>query len=78
MIDEDGEPRWNDIDKENEITRRKICSNATSSTINPTWTYPGTNPDLRGERPMTNRLSHVTALQYSIFLNLFLFKLMSD
>ena len=30
-------------------------------TTNPTWTDPGSNPGLRGERPATNRLSHGTA-----------------
>jgi hypothetical protein len=34
---------------------------ATLSTINPTWIEPGANPGLRGERPVTNRLSHGTA-----------------
>jgi hypothetical protein len=28
------------------------------STIYPTWTDLGANPDLRGERPATNHLSH--------------------
>jgi hypothetical protein len=37
------------------------------STTNPTWTDPGSNPGLRGERPATNRLSHGTALHYSCF-----------
>jgi hypothetical protein len=46
---------------ENRITRRKSCSSATLSTTNPTWTDPGSNPGLRGERPATNRLSHGTA-----------------
>jgi hypothetical protein len=31
------------------------------STTNPTWTDPGSNPALRGERSATNRLSHGTA-----------------
>jgi hypothetical protein len=30
------------------------------STINPTWTDPGSNPGLRGGRPAANRLSHGT------------------
>jgi hypothetical protein len=46
---------------ENRSTRRKTCPNATLSTTNPTWIDPGSNPDLRGERPATNRLSHGTA-----------------
>jgi hypothetical protein len=47
---------------ENRSTRRKTCPSATLSTTNPTWTDPGSNPDLRGERPATNRLSHGTAI----------------
>jgi hypothetical protein len=38
------------------------CPRATLSTTNPTWTVPGSNPGLRGERPATNRLSHGTAV----------------
>jgi hypothetical protein len=55
-----GEPRWNDIDRGNRITRRKTCPSATLSTTNSAWTDPGTNPCLRGERPATNRQNHVT------------------
>jgi hypothetical protein len=36
------------------------------STTNPTWTDPGSNPGLRGERPATNRLSHATALEHEL------------
>jgi hypothetical protein len=32
------------------------------STTNSTWTGPIANPDFCGERPATNRVSHVTAL----------------
>jgi hypothetical protein len=39
-------------------TRRKICPSATLSTANPTWTDLG----LRCERPVTNCLSHGTAI----------------
>jgi hypothetical protein len=46
---------------ENRSTRGKSCRSATLSTTNPTWTDPGLNPGLRGERPATNRLSHGTA-----------------
>jgi hypothetical protein len=42
-------------------TRRKPCPSATLSTTNPTWTDPGSNPGVRGERPAINRLSHGTA-----------------
>jgi hypothetical protein len=31
-------------------------------TTNPTWIDPGANPGLSGERPVTNDLSHGTAL----------------
>jgi hypothetical protein len=49
---------------ENRSTRRKYCLSATLFTTNPTWTDPGSNPSLRGERPATNRLSHDTAMMY--------------
>jgi hypothetical protein len=48
---------------ENRRTRRKTCPSATLSTTNPTWIDPGSNPGLRGERPVTNDLSHGTAVQ---------------
>jgi hypothetical protein len=41
---------------ENRRTRRKSCPIATLSTSNSTWTDPGANPRLRGERPAANRL----------------------
>jgi hypothetical protein len=47
---------------ENRSTRVKTCPSATLSTRNPTLTDPGSNPDLRGERPATKRLSHGTVL----------------
>jgi hypothetical protein len=60
-----GEWRWNDtLTGENWITRRKTCPNAILSTTNPTWIDPG----LRGERPVTNDLSHGTALADYHFL----------
>jgi hypothetical protein len=46
---------------EKRSTLGKTCPSATLSTTNPTWTDPGSNPGLRGERPATNRLSHGTA-----------------
>jgi hypothetical protein len=46
---------------ENRSTRGKTCPSATLSTTNPTWTDPGSNPGLRGERPATNRLNRGTA-----------------
>jgi hypothetical protein len=39
---------------ENWRTRRKTCTSAISSTTNPTWTDPGANLGLRGERLATN------------------------
>jgi hypothetical protein len=45
------EHRWNEIDR----------GKPKYSGKNPTWTDPGSNPGLRGERPATNRLSHSTA-----------------
>jgi hypothetical protein len=46
---------------ENRRNRRKICPSASLSTTHPTWTEPGPNLALRGERPVTSRPSHVTA-----------------
>jgi hypothetical protein len=46
---------------ENRSTQGETCPSATLFTINPTWTDPGSNPGLRGERPATNRLSYGTA-----------------
>jgi hypothetical protein len=46
---------------ENRRTRRKTRPSATLSTTNPTWTDPGTNLGLCGERPVNNHLSHGTA-----------------
>jgi hypothetical protein len=51
---------------ENRSTRVNTCPSATLSTINPTWTGPGSNPGLRGERPATNHLSHGTALSFCL------------
>jgi hypothetical protein len=41
---------------------RKTCLSATLSTINLTYIYLGTKPGLHSERPVTNCLSHSTAL----------------
>jgi hypothetical protein len=51
---------------ENRRTQRKTCRSAILSTTNPTWTEPGANPGIRGERPATNRLSHGTAHGYFV------------
>jgi hypothetical protein len=50
-------------------TRRKTCCSASLSTTNPTWANSGTNPDLRGERTATNRLSHGTAKLPSYYIS---------
>jgi hypothetical protein len=47
---------------ENRSTRGETRTSATLSTANPTWTDPGSKLCLRGEKPVTNRLSHGTAL----------------
>jgi hypothetical protein len=61
-----GERRWNDIlTGENRRTRRKTCPGASLSTTNTTWIDPGANPGLRHERPVTNDLSHGTALDWT-------------
>jgi hypothetical protein len=57
---------------ENRSTRGQTCPSATFSTTNPTWTNPGSNPGLRGERPVTNRLSYGTAF---LCVTLFFFEL---
>jgi hypothetical protein len=56
------EGRWDAICRENQSTQGKTCPNATLSTINLTWTDPGSKPGLRGGRPAATRLSHGTAL----------------
>ena len=45
---------------ENRDIRRKACPSATLFTTNPIWIGQEQNPDLRSERPATNRLSHGT------------------
>jgi hypothetical protein len=47
---------------ENRKTWRETCPSSTLSTINPTWTDPGVNPGLGGERSGTNGLNHGTAM----------------
>jgi hypothetical protein len=47
---------------ENRRTRRKTCPSATFSTTNRTYTDPGANEGLHGERTATNRLSHGTVI----------------
>ena len=57
------------LTEENRSTRRKICPSATLTTTNLTWTDPGLNPGLRGERLATNRLSHGTATLHPLVLS---------
>jgi hypothetical protein len=61
------------LTEENRSTRRKTCPSATLSTTNPTWTDPGSNPDLRSDRPATNRLSHGTAFRPLTYENVYQF-----
>jgi hypothetical protein len=60
IIYEYGEPLWNDIDRKILRTSRKTCPSAILST---TWTDPGSNPRLYGDRPATNSLSHGTSFE---------------
>jgi hypothetical protein len=46
---------------EDRRTRGETCPSVTLAATNPTWTDPGSNQGLRGERQVTNRLSHGTA-----------------
>jgi hypothetical protein len=44
----------------------KSLSQCYFSNTNPIWTGPDTNPVLRCERPATNRLTHVTAVNQTL------------
>jgi len=48
----------NDKARENRHARIKACPSGTMSAANLTWTDLGSNPELRGQRPATNRLIH--------------------
>jgi hypothetical protein len=50
------------LTEESRRTRRKTCPIAILSTTNSTRIEPGTNPGLRDEKPVTNRLSHIMAV----------------
>jgi hypothetical protein len=63
------EHRWHETDVKKPTYSGKTCASATLSTTNPTWTDPGSNPGVRGERPATNRLSHGTAYIISLKIN---------
>jgi hypothetical protein len=41
----------------------KTCPSATSSTTNPTWPEPGSNPGRRSVKSATNRLSYGVAFK---------------
>jgi hypothetical protein len=51
---------WNDTDKEKQNTRSKSCPIATWSAINLTRIGLGSNPNVRCDKPATNRLDHGT------------------
>jgi hypothetical protein len=51
-------PRYNKADRGKPKDSEKTCPSATLSTTNLIWNNPDANPDLRGDRPTTNRLSH--------------------
>jgi hypothetical protein len=62
------EHRWNEIDRgKPKYSGGKTYPSVTLSTTNPTWTDPGSKPGLRGGRPLTNRLSHGTALVQQVY-----------
>jgi hypothetical protein len=63
-IYESGETRWNDISRENQITRRKPCPSATLFTTSRTRTNPGANSRLIQEARKLFFLSILT-LHYS-------------
>jgi hypothetical protein len=58
VIYEHGDPWWNDIDRGNRRTQRKICPSATLSTTDPTWIDMGVNLGFWGERPAITCLNH--------------------
>jgi hypothetical protein len=49
------------LTRENRKTQRNTCPSATFGTTNLTWTDLGSNQVLRGNRPVTNLLTHRTA-----------------
>jgi hypothetical protein len=60
------EHRWNEIDrgKPKYSGRGGTYPSAALSAANSIWIDPGSNPGLRGGRPVTNRLSHGTLFYY--------------
>jgi hypothetical protein len=65
VIDEYGANGGMTFAGETEVLGENLPS-VTLSTTNHTWKDPGAIPGLRGERPATNRLSHGTALVFSL------------
>jgi hypothetical protein len=53
---------WNEDWQGKPKYSEKTCRSATSSTTNPTWPEPGSNPGRRGGKPAINRLSYGTTL----------------
>jgi hypothetical protein len=56
-------PRWNDINTEKPKNSEKILSQCHFIYHKPRMDWPGANSGLRGERPVSNRLSNGTATQ---------------
>jgi len=52
---------WTDTDRGYRSAVRKTCHSATLCTTNVKWADLGSNQDLRGVSPASNRLSHGTA-----------------
>jgi hypothetical protein len=57
---------WNDTDRVKRSTQSKTCPSATWSAINLTRNGLVSNPNLRGDRPATNRLNHGRSLVHKI------------
>lgn len=67
IVYESEESRWNYTVRENRRTRIETGPKATLSTTSSTWSDPSANPGLLGERPLTNRLSHITTKRSLIY-----------
>jgi hypothetical protein len=57
------------LTEEDQRTWRKTCLCAPLSTTNSIWTHRGTNPCVRGERTVTNHLSHSMAMKMPIIIS---------
>jgi hypothetical protein len=60
------EHRWNEIDKENPKYSKKNLSQCHFVHHKTHKDWPGIEPGFCGERPVTNRLSHGTAMSTNI------------